>query len=254
MIRTPDLKKQAAMLALEVQAAMNAPLQHAAALEIVAKLNGFKNWRHAVSATTATPEVLVKPDSAPALPVELEIVFGSEDTSSVEDGHAPETLDNYHMKRFATERERNAYLEGVDDMDGWAAYAVVENPVRQFLAEFAPGEDAAAIRAELTKMGFTRVAGAMQGADEEFNRDILGPASDDEALAYQFIIFQRDAASGTRFINMDCALCSNGDYLTETPLITGPTVLEALQTALKLADTQRDEARKEAISLSESAQ
>lgn len=253
MIRTPELKKQAAMLALEIQVAMNAPLKRADALEIVAKLNGFKNWRHAVSATQAEPEVLVQPASAPALPVELEIVFGSEDTSKLDDGHAPETLDNYYLKKFATEGERAAYLAGVDEMDGWGAYAVVENPVKQFFAEFAPGEDAAAIRAELTKMGFTRVDG-VQGGDEEFNRDILANASDDEALAYQFVIFQRDAASGARFINMDCALCSNGDYLTETPLFTGATVLEALQTALKVADKQCDEARKEARLLAESAQ
>lgn len=263
MIRTPELKKQAAMLALEIQAATNAPLKRADALEIVAKLNGFKNWRHAVSTAPAGPEVSVTPHTTAALPVELEVIFGSEDSSSYEDGHAPETLDNYYLKKFATEGERAAYLEGVADMDGWAAYTVVENPLKQFFDEFAPGEDATAIRAELTKMGFTRVAGAMRGADEEFNRDILDPAngeealdpaSGEEALAFQFIIFQRDDATGMRFVNMDCVLCSNGDYLTETPLFTGATVLEALQSALKVADKQCSEARKEALSLSESAQ
>lgn len=263
MIRTPELKKQAAMLALEIQAAMNAPLKRADALEIVAKLNGFKNWRHAVSATQAGPEVSVAPASTPALPVELEVIFGSEDSSSFEKGHDPETLDNYYLKKFATEGEKAAYLEGINDMDGWAAYTVVENPLKQFFAEFAPGEDATAIRAELTKMGFTRVAGAMRGADEEFNRDILDPAngeealdpaSGEEALAFQFIIFQRDEASGMRFVNMDCALCSNGDYLTETPLFTGATVLETLKSALKKADAQRDEALREFQSMSESAQ
>lgn len=255
MIRTPELKKQAAMLALEVQAAMNAPLQHAAALEIVAKLYGFKNWRHAASVSAPAPEVTPTTLARPPATVELAIVFGSEDIAKLVNAADPQSLDTYEVKTFGTAAEKDAYLQGLTDMLGWEGFSdVTDDPVKQFLAEFAPGEDAVAIRAELTKMGFTRVGGAMRGADEEFNRDILDFASDDGTMdrAYQFIIFQRDA-SGARFINMDCALFSNGDYLTETSLFTGATVLEALQTALKSADTQRDEARKEALSLSESA-
>lgn len=191
MIRTPELKKQASLLMQEIQAELSVHLSRAKALEIVAKLNGLKNWRHAVSVDSASVDEPGHPELGSALPVDPVGVVTSEDA---------------------------------------------------FFTTFAAGEDIAALKVELIKKGFSRVPGIA----EEFNRALSSSA--DGGLAYQFIIFQSDESTGKRFVNMDCAL-SNGDYLTETPLFTGETVLETLRCALKVADEQCETALKEIASL-----
>jgi hypothetical protein len=241
MIRVPELKKQAALLEAEIAAAMQSPLQHSVALEIVAKLNGYKNWRHAASQPATTPASEKVQVAAPAQKIELAVVFGTEFTSQLEyPGVIPENLDTFTLKTFDTEAEKQAYLEGISDMDGWASYSVVEDPIKAFLTEFAPGEDVVAIRELLAAHKFL----PSDYATEEFFRDVLlsGQSQNDDPAAYQFIIFQKDSVTGERFINMDCAMHEGGEYLTETPLFKGRTILEGLQHALAAASAQREQA------------
>lgn len=224
MIRTPELKTQASMLAEELQQALGTKLPHNKALEIVARLNGFKNWRHAAAN-------LQKTETAAAEVHEVSLVFGEEDTRAYEEGHLGDI--NIQTKSFDTEAEMRAYLEGVEETVGWMAYSVVhKDDIARLNAykEFIP---------QLTAAGFTQVDDSY-----EFRR----PIGDN---SYQFIVFVTSKKNNT--VNMDC--CTTDDhYLTDTPLFSGSNWKEALEKALACADEQFKRAEQELARLQESKQ
>lgn len=223
MIRTPELKTQAAFLTSQIQEALGTKLGHGKALDIVAQLNGFKNWRHALAEETS-----VKPSSLsaeqPAQPARFEkkIIFGEEETRAYEDG-AIDGL-NPTTVSFATQAELNAYLEGVDEAIGWLNYAVVDDTGEN--SEANP-ESYKHLIPRLAEAGFTH-----HNNDRDYRR-LIGDKG------YQFMTFEVRGLE--RFIRMEC-VSAEEYFLTETPAYTGDSWVAALENALAAADAQVAEA------------
>lgn len=235
MIRTPALKTQVAILVSQLKN-QGVTLQHAAALEIVAQQNGFKNWRHASTEAKAVPEAPANKEV-----FELKVVFGDEDSRKVANGHKnPEKLDTFTHRTFATAAELEAYLEGLEEGNGWLDYAIIEPPAPMDSVadwEGLKGENHPAILALLAKHGFVQ-----SEVQTEFHRYFEGEN-------YQFVLFDyrhggtdRDEAGPA--ISMDC-INEDGDYITETPLFFGETFEEALTKAMAAADEQLERGKAE---------
>jgi hypothetical protein len=240
MIRAPELKKQVAILEAKVKAATGATLQHAAALEIIAELNGFKNWRHAANEVTPFTETKAVSELTPLKTFDLAMIFGNRDIHSFQMENAdPKTLSTYQVLKFGTDAERTAYQQGLAYGAGWDACHIVREELTEALINTVSEVEAEDMSNALKEMGFS-----LGISGQEFSRNInddFASENGDEFAAYQYVIVKHDDLAGL-CVDMDCALIDSGDFLTRTPLFQGKTPLEALQKALAVANAQRDEA------------
>lgn len=236
MIRIPALKSQVAILKAELKK-QDITLQHAAALEIVALQNGFKNWRHAV-------EVAQPADNAPAATVEnagekqtLRLVFGAEDVSKYQNNGAdPELLDTFQEWTFNTEAEKQAFLEGLSEGNGWSDYAVVEDGPGLSDWNGLKGENPEPLVKSLKALGFRQDPTCPTAFGRPMDKGYI-----------QYVMFDNRRSNGVDqagpCISMD-VVDEDWEYDDEvvlgTPLFFGATFAEALAEALAVADAERE--------------
>ena len=235
MIRIPALKTQVAILKAELNK-QGVTLQHAAALEIVALQNGFKNWRHAVEANGSAKTTPGSVDAAPESPVTLELVFGMEDVRQYRDyGHPADELNTYQALTFATAAEKQAFLDGLEEGSGWSEYAVVEPKPGLETWSGLNGEDAEPLIRQLKALGFKQDPSIVSAFGRPMDNGYI-----------QYVLFDYRRSNGVDeagpCISMDI-VDEDWEYDDEVclnqPLFFGETFAEALAKALAAADEQR---------------
>jgi hypothetical protein len=65
-------------------------------------------------------------------PFRVAVIFGEEDVALYADNADPASLETYAIKSFVTQAELDAYMQGVEDGNGWLNYATRDPDAPRF--------------------------------------------------------------------------------------------------------------------------